>query len=99
MMRDLKPNAVKRDQLTAIVEYPPTANLTSEEMDSVWQFRFYLTSQKKALTKFLKCVNWNNSQETKQALDILYKWEPIDAVDALELLTPQFTNQKVRQYA
>ena len=99
MTRDLKPNASKRDQLTAIISYPPTTNLTSEEMDSVWQFRFYLTSQKKALLKFLKCVNWNHPQETKQALDILYRWEPIDAVDALELLTPQFTNRKVRQYA
>ena len=30
---------------------------------------------------------------------MLQKWEPIDSVDALELLTPQFTNRNVRQYA
>lgn len=69
--RDLKPNAVTRDQLNVgfsasfessymlasqvkggfsfqkIVEYPPTRNLTSEEKDLVWKFRFYLSSSKK----------------------------------------------------
>lgn len=34
-----------------------------------------------------------------KATEILQKWEPIDSVDALELLTPQFTNRNVRQYA
>ena len=52
-----------------------------------------------ALTKFLKCVNWNHQSETKQAIELLHKWDPIDPVDALELLTPQFTNKTVRQYA
>lgn len=99
MTRDLKPNAAKRDLLTKITDYPSTTVLTSEEMDCVWQFRFYLTNQRKALLKFLKCINWNHSQESKQAVDMLNRWEPIDAIDALELLTPQYTNKKVRQYA
>lgn len=30
-----------------IVGYPSTKVLTSEEKDLVWQFRFYLTNQKK----------------------------------------------------
>nr|XP_006823983.1 PREDICTED: phosphatidylinositol 3-kinase catalytic subunit type 3-like [Saccoglossus kowalevskii] len=97
--RDLKPNAATRDQLNVIVGYPPTKSLTLEEDDLVWKFRFYLTNQKQALTKFLKCVNWALPQEAKQALDLLSKWQPIDFVDALELLSPQFTNPTVRQYA
>ncbi|XP_031574116.1 phosphatidylinositol 3-kinase catalytic subunit type 3-like isoform X2 [Actinia tenebrosa] len=97
--RDLKPNAKIRDQLTQIVSYPPTKVLTSEEKDLVWQFRFYLTNQKKALTKFLKCVDWSEPQEAKQALELLDKWNPMDVEDALELLSSQFTNRAVRQYA
>ena len=31
----------------AIVAYPPTKVLTSEEQDLLWKFRFYLSSQKK----------------------------------------------------
>ena len=30
---------------------------------------------------------------------MINKWDPIDTVDALELLTPQFTNKFVRHYA
>ena len=36
---------------------------------------------------------------SKQAIDLINKWEPIDTADALELLTPLFTNKAVRQYA
>uniref|UniRef100_H3B8M2 Phosphatidylinositol 3-kinase catalytic subunit type 3 n=1 Tax=Latimeria chalumnae TaxID=7897 RepID=H3B8M2_LATCH len=96
---DLKPNAATRDQLNIIVSYPPTKQLTSEEQDLVWKFRYYLTNQEKALTKFLKCVNWAMPQEAKQALELLWKWKPMDVEDALELLSSQFNNPTVRRYA
>lgn len=97
--RDLKPNAATRDQLNIIVGYPPTKQLTSEEQDLVWKFRYYLTNQEKALTKFLKCVNWSLAQEAKQALELLGRWKPMDVEDSLELLSPQFTNPTVRRYS
>uniref|UniRef100_A0A670YLH4 Phosphatidylinositol 3-kinase catalytic subunit type 3 n=1 Tax=Pseudonaja textilis TaxID=8673 RepID=A0A670YLH4_PSETE len=96
---DLKPNATTRDQLNIIVSYPPTKQLTYEEQDLVWKFRYYLTHQEKALTKFLKCVNWHLPQEAKQALELLGKWKPMDVEDSLELLSSQFTNPTVRRYA
>ncbi len=65
----------------------------------MWKFRFYLTNQKQALTKFLKCVKWDVPHEEKQALDLLRRWSPVDVVDALELLSPHFKNQTVRRYA
>ncbi|CAB3384337.1 Hypothetical predicted protein [Cloeon dipterum] len=97
--KDVKPNAAVRDQLHTIVAYPPTKALTAEEQDLVWKFRFYLSSQEKALTKFLKCVNWNSPPEAKQALDLLPLWAPMDVEDALELLSPNFTHPAVRRYA
>ncbi|XP_072428046.1 phosphatidylinositol 3-kinase catalytic subunit type 3 [Chiloscyllium punctatum] len=96
---DLKPNAATRDQLNIILNYPPTKQLSSEEQDLVWKFRYYLTNQEKALTKFLKCVNWDLAQEAKQALELLGKWKPMDVEDGLELLSSQFTNPTVRRYA
>lgn len=53
----------------------------------------------KALTKFLKCVNWNNEQECKEAVELMQKWEPINVEDSLELLSPAFQEPAVRQYA
>ncbi|XP_012645753.1 phosphatidylinositol 3-kinase catalytic subunit type 3 [Microcebus murinus] len=97
--RDLKPNAATRDQLNIIVSYPPTKQLTYEEQDLVWKFRYYLTNQEKALTKFLKCVNWDLPQEAKQALELLGKWKPMDVEDSLELLSSHYTNPTVRRYA
>lgn len=97
--KDLKPNAAVRDQLNAIVSYLPTKVLTSEEQDLVWKFRYYLMSQKKALTKFLKCLNWQAPAEVKIALELLTTWQPMDTQDALELLTPQFQHPQVRSYA
>lgn len=97
--RDLKPNAVIRDQLHTIVNYPLTRVLTSEDQDLVWKFRFYLCSQKKALTKFLKIVKWEVSAEVEQAIALMRQWAPMDVEDALELLSPQFKHRVVRRYA
>lgn len=85
--------------LNQIVAYPPTKQLSNEEQDYVWKFRFYLSNQKKALTKFLKCVNWTQNNEVRQALSMLKIWAPMDVEDALELLSPNFTHTAVRKYA
>ncbi|XP_055390617.1 phosphatidylinositol 3-kinase catalytic subunit type 3 [Condylostylus longicornis] len=98
--KDAKPTAQIRDQLHTIVyRYPPTYPLNSEEQDLLWKFRFYLSSHKKALTKFLKCINWETPLEAKQALNLLTQWTPMDVEDALELLSPSFTHAEVRRYA
>ncbi|XP_017489554.1 PREDICTED: phosphatidylinositol 3-kinase catalytic subunit type 3, partial [Rhagoletis zephyria] len=98
--RDAKPTAIIRNQLHTIVyRYPPTCVLSSEEQDLLWKFRFYLCSHRKALTKFLKCINWETQHEVMQALSLLAKWEPMDVEDALELLSPAFTHPEVRRYA
>lgn len=97
--RDLKPNPHTRDLLNTIVNYPSTKILTSEEQDLVWKFRFYLINQKKALTKFLKCLNWEQQTEVNQAIELLKSWQPMDIEDALELLSPHFQHPAVRRYA
>lgn len=97
--RDLKPNAKIRDELNEILNYSPTQDLTSEEKDLLWKFRFYLTRDKRGLTKFIKSVSWQDPAESKQAVQLLPKWTEIDVDDALELLGPGFDNMAVRAYA
>ncbi|XP_050084607.1 phosphatidylinositol 3-kinase catalytic subunit type 3-like isoform X3 [Anopheles aquasalis] len=98
--RDVKPNAIARDTLNSIVyRYSPTNPLNSEEQDIIWKYRFYLSSHKKALTKFLKCVNWETATEVRQALTLLECWAPMDVEDALELLNSTFRHPSVRWYA
>ncbi|KAI8618326.1 kinase-like domain-containing protein [Chytriomyces sp. MP71] len=97
--RDLKPNAKIRDELNKILQYPPTQQLSSESSDLLWKFRFHLTRDKKALTKFLKCVVWDDAVESRQAVELLNGWVDIDVEDALELLGAGFENRGVRAYA
>ncbi|RUP49834.1 phosphatidylinositol 3-kinase [Jimgerdemannia flammicorona] len=97
--RDLKPNSKIRDELNEILKYPPTHPLTTEEKDLVWKFRFYLTRDKRALTKFLKCVMWTDPTEVRQAVDMLPLWADPDVDDALELLGRDFEDRAVRGYA
>jgi len=99
MDRDLKPNPKNRDELNVILSYEPTQDLTAEEKDIIWRFRYYLTREKRALTKFVKSVNWRDEGESRQAVEILPKWTEIDVDDALELLGPTFDNPAVRSYA
>ncbi|EDN95446.1 hypothetical protein SS1G_11324 [Sclerotinia sclerotiorum 1980 UF-70] len=97
--RDLKPNAKVRDELNNIIAYSPTHILSPEEKDLVWKFRHHLARDKRALTKFIKSVNWNDSNEAREAVAMLSKWTEIDVDDALELLGPTFENPSVRAYA
>lgn len=99
MDKDLKPNAKVRDELNLIMSYGPTHVLTPEEMDLVWKFRYHLTRDKRALTKFVKSVNWQEATEAKQAAQLLNRWTAIDVDDALELFGPSFDSPIVRTYA
>ncbi len=58
-----------------------------------------MSNNKKALSKFVKCVNWRAKQESAQAMELLAKWAPMDPEDALELLGPDFRHPGVRRYA
>eukprot|EP00042_Codosiga_hollandica_P042308 m.386572 g.386572 ORF g.386572 m.386572 type:complete len:827 (-) comp56302_c0_seq3:193-2673(-) len=97
--RELKPNPKTRDLLAQLTARPPTEPFHAHEKDVLWKFRFYLSRDKQALAKFLRCVDWSNSTEEKQAIDLLYKWEQISTADALELLSAEFINAAVRKYA
>ena len=45
-----------------ILKYPPTRTLSGDERQLLWKFRFSLMSEKRALTKFLRCVEWSDVQ-------------------------------------
>lgn len=98
--RELKPNAKIRDELAAILQYSPSQQLTSEERDIIWKFRFYLARDKRGLNKFLKSVTWRDASEVKQAVEeLLPMWVEIDTDDALELLGPGTVDSRVRAFS
>ena len=99
MDRDLKPNAKLRDELNDILSYEPTQEMTPDKKDIVWKFRYHLSKDKRALTKFVKATNWQDAAEVQQATDLIPSWAEIDVDAALELLGPTFDHLAVRSYA
>ena len=65
--RDLKPNARNRDDLNRIMNYGANKLLTDLEKDRIWQFRHFLTRDKRGLTKFVKSVTWSDPREAREA--------------------------------
>ncbi|EEE68452.1 hypothetical protein OsJ_26836 [Oryza sativa Japonica Group] len=60
--REMKPSSVDQKLIQNILKYPPTRTLNVDEKQLLWKFRFYLTSEKKALVKFLLSVEWSDIQ-------------------------------------
>ncbi|KAF2015402.1 phosphatidylinositol 3-kinase [Aaosphaeria arxii CBS 175.79] len=97
--RDRKPDVSTRDRLNTILSFGPLQEMTSDDRDLIWKFRYYLLRDKKALTKLVKSVNWRDAGEARQAAPFFEKWAEIDVDDALELLGPQFDHPLVRAHA
>lgn len=97
--KDLKPNAKTRDDLNKLINSSPVHELSDDDKNLLWKFRYYLTRHKQALTKFLKSISWEDPVEAKQSVEMLPRWAEIDIDDALELLGPNFQNALVRAYA
>ena len=95
---NLKPDTDNKQMLTKIINYPVTKPLKRVEQELFWKYRYYLTQNKKALTKILQCLNLNF--EIEKCMELLAKWQPMDVEDALELLGSKYKDYpKIRSYA
>ena len=47
------------------------------------------------LTQVLRCVDWGDAREARSAGELIARWAPIGLADALELLSPAFSNPEV----
>ena len=63
--RHLKPKILERKEIAAIVA-SPEKRLTLVQKQLLWKYRYSLTDNKKALTKFLRCVDLNDAEEAKE---------------------------------
>lgn len=59
----------ERRRIAAILRQPPNRPLHAEERAILWRFRFSLQQEKRALTKFLQCVDWGDASEGRQVRD------------------------------
>lgn len=69
--------------------------LVPEQRMLLWRFRWSLVGEPRALTKVLRCVDWADVRDARAAAELIARWAPISIADALELLSPAFTNPEV----
>jgi len=84
----------------AIISAPLSKELSVADSELLWKFRYCLTKEKKALPKFLSCVDWTDDQQKEQANELLNLWQPIEPSEALALLGAKYKDKLiVRKYA
>ena len=94
-----RPDTAEKASIDAVLAHPPGRPLTRNERELLWRFRFTLVSEGRALTRFLKCVDWSDAAEAAQAEELMGRWAAISVADALELLSPDYTVEVVRAHA
>lgn len=61
-----------------------------KEKHLLFRFRWSLTDNPGALTKFLHAVDWSDLEQRRHAIELMRHWSPMDIDDALELLSKDF---------
>ncbi|KAL3241136.1 phosphatidylinositol 3-kinase VPS34 [Nakaseomyces bracarensis] len=97
--KQLKPDTKKREYLNRIIAYPPGTKLTAHEKGSIWKYRYFLQSNKKALMKLLQSTNFKEETERTEVLEMMDGWAEIDIDDAIGLLGHSYRDLSVRTYA
>lgn len=97
--KELKPNKHEKEQIKRILA--SSKQFTRDNQDIIWKFCYSLTSDRKALIKFVMSVDWKSPRETSLAAELLESWAQIDIADALRLLGDEdtFRNPVVRGHA
>lgn len=96
----LKPNRGELARIQEALSAPALdASMPRDLQDLLWKFRYSLTSNKQALTRFLGVVDWDVEEDVKEATALLARWAPVDTEVALRLLSFDFPYRPVREHA
>lgn len=76
--KDLTPSAEETETINQILNLPDFSNLSVEQKALLWHFRYSLIPNKRALVKFLQCVDWTKEKEELEGMSMLKRWAEID---------------------
>jgi hypothetical protein len=87
--RDRHPDKQELADLQAVLAHPPTQALLIREKDLVWQFRYHLKRDKRALGKFVQSVDWSDAHQSAHAAELMQQWAEVrDAAPSSPALVP-----------
>eukprot|EP00762_Andalucia_godoyi_P003418 ANDGO_04373.mRNA.1 Phosphatidylinositol 3-kinase len=94
-----KPDPTALLSIQRILNLTCLDELSTEDKAILWKYRYYLRREGRALTKFLRCVDWKDPKDQKEGHALMNVWNPIEVSDALELLSSSFSDVPVRFHA
>ena len=88
-------------ELTRLLKYDPLKMMkyTVEDKNILRLGKMYYKHQPDKLVNYLFSIDWKNSTEIAQAYTSLDEWAPLKPIEALFLLTPRLSDEKVRYFA
>ncbi|XP_013408190.1 phosphatidylinositol 4-phosphate 3-kinase C2 domain-containing subunit alpha-like [Lingula anatina] len=88
-----------QEELMDIVEKDSLSRLTDDEKEVIWEKRHYLYQLPNALPKVLMAAHSWDWACLADTYSMIYQWAPLGSVEAMQLLLPQFVDEKVRDVA
>ena len=86
-------------QVHHVITRDALETLSNEEKNLIWKARDQLVRVPDALPTFLRSVDWRDPWHRGEAYQYLRQWQPPSYLeDALELLTYEFADTRVREY-
>ncbi|KAG7376069.1 Phosphatidylinositol 4,5-bisphosphate 3-kinase catalytic subunit gamma isoform [Phytophthora pseudosyringae] len=77
----------------------PLVELSPADRAFIWTSRSMLTEDSALLPAFLLSVDWGNREQVLEAYRLLLHWKQPTYLQALQLLSPLYSDPKVRAYA
>ncbi|ETP50587.1 hypothetical protein F442_04139 [Phytophthora nicotianae P10297] len=77
----------------------PLVDLFIEDRTFIWTSRLMLMEDSALLPAFLLSVDWGNREQVLEAYRLLLHWKQPTYLQALQLLSPLYSDPKVRAYA
>ncbi|EGT40724.1 CBN-PIKI-1 protein [Caenorhabditis brenneri] len=88
-----------QEYLMEMIENQDPSRLESDDQDLIWQKRLHLTNQPEALPLVLSSLQDWSFGFVMRVYQILEEWAPLRPEIAMELLLPQYPDERVRAHA
>ncbi|KAE9338818.1 hypothetical protein PF008_g11880 [Phytophthora fragariae] len=90
---------VAKQKLLQRLRRDPLVELSPDDRNFIWTSRLILTDDSALLPAFLLSVDWGNREQVLEAYRLLLQWKQPTYLQALQLLSPLYSDPKVRAYA
>lgn len=88
-----------QEYLLEVIEKNTLTTLTEEEIDCLWEKRYYLHDLSSALPRVIQTINIWSWSSLREIYTMIKEWAPMPPLESLQLLLPNYPDTYVRNKA